>query len=62
MAKENEEPTDIERLHEWISGVGGNITLDAARLEAVEASKSGNRLTIVLKKPKPSKAAEGRDN
>lgn len=60
--KRNEGPTELERLHEWLGGVGGNIALGMASIEAVEASKSGKKLTIVLKKPKPAKPAEAQDD
>ena len=53
--KKDEELSELERLHGWLSQVGGNITLGSASLDVVEASKSGNKLTIVLKKPKPAK-------
>lgn len=48
---------EIRDLHEWISGVGGSIDLGTASVAAIEASKSGKKLTIVLKKPKPQKTA-----
>lgn len=57
--KKSAGPTELERLHEWLGGVGGNFAFGAASLESVEASKSGNKVTIVLKKPKPAKAEDG---
>lgn len=62
MSKNNSEeakdPKEIRRLNEWISAVGGNIELGAASLGAVETSKSGKKLTVILKKPKPPKKVD----
>lgn len=62
MTKRTEKPGEIQRLHEWLSSAGGNIALGTASIEAIEASKSGNKLTIVLKKPKLPKAAKLQDD
>lgn len=56
MAKKKpEEQSDIDRLQEWISAVGGHITLGSSALQSIETSKSGSKVTIVLKKNKASK-------
>ena len=56
--KKPDEQTDLQRVHEWFNGVGGNILLGASTLKDVETSKSGNKLTIVLKKKKPAKTPD----
>ncbi|CCJ07930.1 hypothetical protein [Methylocystis sp. SC2] len=38
--------------------VGGSISLGESQLKSVEVSKSGDRLTIVLKKKKQKKGAD----
>ncbi len=57
MAKKKSE-TDLGILHQWMDSVGGNISFGSSALKAIETSKSGDKLTIVLKKNKPQKPAD----
>jgi hypothetical protein len=57
MAKKKSEK-DLEILHQWLDSVGANISFGESALRAVETSKSGDKLTIVLKKNKPPKPAD----
>jgi hypothetical protein len=45
-------------LQQWIEAVGGNISLGESLLKSVEASKRGDKLTIVLKKKKQKKGPD----
>jgi len=47
--------TEAEILQQWIEAVGGSISLGESLLKSVEASKRGDKLTIVLKKKKQKK-------
>jgi hypothetical protein len=53
--KHPDEKTDLDRLHEWMANVEGNVSIGSATLDSVEISKSENKVTIVLKKPKADK-------
>jgi hypothetical protein len=53
--KKSDEQTERQRLHEWLDSVGGRISLGHSELSSIEISKSGNKLSIVLKKNKPEK-------
>jgi hypothetical protein len=57
-----DEQTDLDLLHEWLAATGGSIELGATTLRSAETSKSGNKLTIVLKKSKPEKKPVAVDN
>lgn len=46
---------ELQKLHDWLQAVGGNMFLGDSVLNTVEASKSGNKLTIVLKKVEAAK-------
>ena len=50
--KKPDEQTDLQRLHEWINAVNGNILLGESTLEDLETSKNGNKLTIVREEKK----------
>jgi len=56
--KKADEMAEIERLHRWIDGVGGNISFGDSVVKSVEESKDGDKLTIVLKKRKQKKKTE----
>jgi hypothetical protein len=59
--KKSDKQTDLERLHQWLASIGGNISLGASALKSSETSKSGDKLTIVLKKPKRTKKPDQAD-
>jgi len=46
----------MERLRKWIGEVGGAITIGESDLKSFKLSKSGGKITLVLKKKKPPKA------
>jgi hypothetical protein len=50
--------TEAEILQQWIEAVGGSISLGESLLKSVEASKRGDKLTIVLKKKKQKKGSD----
>lgn len=50
--------TEAEILQQWIGAVGGSISLGESLLKSVEASKRGDKLTIVLKKKKQKKGSD----
>ncbi|MGJ0427208.1 hypothetical protein [Methylocystis sp.] len=50
--------TEAEILQQWIEAVGGSISLGESLLKSVEASKRGDKLTIVLKKKKQKKGPD----
>ncbi len=55
--EKDDEKTDIERLHQWMEGVGGSLFPGESALKSVKNSKDGDKLTIVLKKKKQKKNA-----
>jgi hypothetical protein len=60
--KKPDEQGDLDLLHEWLAATGGSIELGATSLQSAETSKSGSKLTIVLKKNKPEKKSGAADN
>jgi hypothetical protein len=54
----DKEQTEAEILQQWIETVGGSISLGDSLLKSVEASKRGDKLTIVLKKKKQRKGSD----
>jgi hypothetical protein len=52
------EPSDRERLANWMDSVAGSVYVGTATLKSVKESKDGNKITIVLKKKKQKKAAD----
>jgi hypothetical protein len=50
--KSDDEMTDVERMRHWIDIVDGKIDLGRSEIASVKESKSGQKLTIKLKKPK----------
>ena len=46
------ETDDAARMRAWLEGVGGNVVVGEAKLRSVKISKTGNKLTIVVKKSK----------
>lgn len=59
--KEKKTPADLERLHDWLNGVSGTISLGECVLKEIDISKSGDKITIVLKKPEVEKAASSNE-
>ncbi len=56
--KKSDGQFDLDRLHEWMAAVGGNIALGASRLLSLDISKKGNKTTIVLKRNRPEKETD----
>ncbi len=50
--------TDLDLLREWMSKVGGGISIGESKLKSAKVSKSGDKLTIVLKKKSQKSKAE----
>jgi hypothetical protein len=46
------ETTDAARMRVWFEDVGGNLFVGDGKLKSVKISKSGNKLTLVVKKNK----------
>ena len=44
--------TDADHMRKWMDDVGGSVFPGKSTLKSVEVSKSGDKLTIVLKKNK----------
>ncbi len=49
-APEAPETNDLDLVREWMSGVNGGISIGDSKLKSAKVSKSGGKLTIVLKK------------
>ena len=44
--------TDAERMRAWMEDIGGSLLVGEGKVKSVKISKSGNKLTLVMKKKK----------
>jgi hypothetical protein len=44
--------TDAERLRAWMDDIGGSLFVGDGKVKSVKMSKSGKKLTVVMKKKK----------
>ena len=51
-----EETSDPARVSKWMEEIGGSVFVGQGKLKSVKISKSGNKLTLVVKKKKKIKA------
>lgn len=56
--KPSDESADLDLLRDWMNGVGGGISVGNTKLKSVKISKSGDKITIVLRKQKEKKKAD----
>jgi hypothetical protein len=52
------ETDDAARMRGWLDGVGGNVVVGEAKLKSVKISKTGNKLTIIVKKSRKKKKSQ----
>lgn len=48
--KRPEETADPARLSAWMEDIGGSVFVGQGKLKSVKISKSGNKLTLIIKK------------
>jgi len=48
--KRPEQTTDASLLSAWMEDIGGSVFVGQGKLKSVEISKSGDKLTLVIKK------------
>jgi hypothetical protein len=48
--KRPEETSDHARLSAWMEDIGGSVFVGQGKLKSVKISKSGNKLTLVVRK------------
>ena len=51
-----DETSDPARVSAWMEEIGGSVFVGQGKLKSVKISKSGNKLTLVVKKKKKIKA------
>jgi hypothetical protein len=60
MADKNfKKESNFERLHRWMDAVGGNIALGDCEVKSFEVTKSGDKITLILKKKKLDEKHQG---